>query len=49
MGVALMVDPVTEQDVRFMRMALDLAAEARDNGEVPVGAVVTVEGLQVLL
>ena len=27
-----------------MRMALDLAAQARDAGEVPVGAVVVVEG-----
>jgi tRNA(adenine34) deaminase len=33
-----------DQDARFMRMALDLAAQARDGGEVPVGAVVSVDG-----
>jgi tRNA(adenine34) deaminase len=31
-------------DARFMRQALTLAAEARQRGEVPVGAVVVLEG-----
>jgi tRNA(adenine34) deaminase len=31
-------------DERFMRMALDLARSAGDDGEVPVGAVVTHDG-----
>ena len=33
-----------DQDSRFMRMALELAAQSRAGGEVPVGAVVTVDG-----
>jgi tRNA(adenine34) deaminase len=33
-----------DQDVRFMRMALEEAVRARDAGEVPVGAVVVVNG-----
>lgn len=32
--------PYTEEDVRFMRMALELAREAEALDEVPVGAVV---------
>ena len=31
-------------DERFMRIALELAAQARQRGEVPVGAVVVLEG-----
>jgi tRNA(adenine34) deaminase len=31
-------------DVKFMRRALDLAGRARDDGEVPVGAVVAQNG-----
>jgi len=34
----------TEQDERMMRQALDLAREARNLGEVPVGAVVARRG-----
>ena len=33
-----------QQDRRFMRRALDLAQNARQAGEVPVGAVLTVDG-----
>ena len=35
------------QDERFMRLALDLAREARGAGEVPVGAVVVDDDLEV--
>ncbi len=35
---------VTDEDVRFMRRALELAREAERQGEVPVGAVVVAEG-----
>lgn len=42
------VTPVQhQQDVDFMRLALDLAAEAAAAGEVPVGAVVVKDGLVV--
>ncbi len=34
----------TSDDARFMRRALQLAREARSDGEVPVGAVVTLDG-----
>ena len=34
----------TVADDAFMRRALELAARARDEGEVPVGAVVAVDG-----
>ncbi len=34
----------TDEDVRFMRRALELAREAERQGEVPVGAVVVAEG-----
>jgi len=34
----------TEADEQFMREALDLARRAEEAGEVPVGAVVVVEG-----
>ncbi len=33
-----------DQDQRFMRSALELAGQARDSGEVPVGAVVVLGG-----
>jgi len=36
--------PTAEDDLRFMRAALDLAARARASGEVPVGAVVVRDG-----
>jgi len=32
-----------DRDVEFMRAALDLAAEGRERGEVPVGAVVVLD------
>lgn len=32
-----------EQDIQYMRMALELARQAADEGEVPVGAVVVRE------
>lgn len=35
---------MTDNDTAFMRRALELAAEAVDRGEVPIGAVVVVEG-----
>jgi tRNA(adenine34) deaminase len=35
---------VSEADEEFMRLALDLAAEAGERGEVPVGAVVVHDG-----
>lgn len=35
---------MTDNDTAFMRRALELAAEAADRGEVPIGAVVVVEG-----
>ena len=34
----------TNDDIRYMRMALDEAARAYDEGEVPVGAVVVCSG-----
>ena len=34
----------SEQDEKFMRMALDLAEEAAADGEVPVGAVIVRDG-----
>lgn len=34
-----------EADERFMREALELTAEARRRGEVPVGAVVVIDGM----
>ena len=38
--------PYTQKvsDLEFMRMALDLAREAEDEGEVPVGAIVVIGG-----
>ncbi len=36
--------PAPDDDLRFMRAALELAARARAEGEVPVGAVVVHEG-----
>jgi tRNA(adenine34) deaminase len=33
-----------DQDPRFMRIALGLAEQAHDMGEVPVGAVVVIDG-----
>lgn len=36
--------PVSPDDIRFMREALKLAAEAAENGEVPVGAVAVADG-----
>lgn len=38
------MDAKTQQDERFMRVCLDLAAAAGARGEVPVGAVVVIEG-----
>jgi tRNA(adenine34) deaminase len=35
---------MNSEDERFMRQALELAREAEANGEVPVGAVVVVDG-----
>jgi len=35
---------MADEDVRFMQAALAQAAVARDRGEVPVGAVVVVDG-----
>jgi tRNA(adenine34) deaminase len=35
---------MNSEDERFMRQALELAREAEANGEVPVGAVVVVNG-----
>jgi tRNA(adenine34) deaminase len=34
----------SEQDERFMRLALDLAAAAEDAGEIPVGAILVNNG-----
>ena len=39
-----MSTPTPEDDRRFMRAALELAARARSAGEVPVGAVVVRDG-----
>jgi len=39
------VEAQTEEDRRFMRRALELAQVARDAGEVPVGAVLVVDGV----
>jgi tRNA(adenine34) deaminase len=36
--------PNNEQDQRFMRVAIDQAEIARENGDVPVGAVIVREG-----
>jgi tRNA(adenine34) deaminase len=36
-----------EQDTGFMRLALDMAAQARDLGEVPVGALAVRDGVVV--
>lgn len=36
--------PTPDDDLRFMRAALELAARARAEGEVPVGAVVVRDG-----
>ena len=36
--------PAIQQDRRFMRRALDLAQKARAAGEVPIGAVLTLDG-----
>ena len=33
-----------DQDSRLMRMALDLAEQARDLGEIPVGSIVAIDG-----
>ncbi len=38
------IEAQTPSDIVFMRRALGLAARARDEGEVPVGAVVVAEG-----
>ncbi len=38
------VEHAPSDDEAFMRRALDLACRARDRGEVPVGAVVVVDG-----
>ena len=35
----------TEADLKFMQLALDEAREAADNGEVPIGAVITMDNL----
>lgn len=35
----------TEDDINFMRVALELAHQAQDHDEVPVGAVVVQEGI----
>ncbi len=38
-------DPASnDEDARFMRLALQEAQAARDDGEVPVGAVVVRDG-----
>jgi tRNA(adenine34) deaminase len=37
-------DPANEADIAFMRAALDLARQAAQAGEVPVGAVVVKDG-----
>jgi tRNA(adenine34) deaminase len=36
---------VTEVDLKFMQMALDEARIAAENGEVPIGAVITMDGM----
>jgi tRNA(adenine34) deaminase len=36
--------PATETDLRFMQLALELAAEAARRGDVPVGALVVRDG-----
>ena len=36
--------PISEEDVRFMGMALTQAREAAPQGEVPIGAVITCNG-----
>ena len=33
-----------EDDIRFMRLAIEQAHEAESLGEVPIGAVVTYDG-----
>ena len=37
--------PVSEIDVKYMRMAMDLAAEAEKIDEVPVGALIVRDGV----
>lgn len=37
--------PVSETDVKYMRMAMDLAAEAEKIDEVPVGALIVRDGV----
>ncbi|MEZ5963365.1 MAG: nucleoside deaminase [Planctomycetota bacterium] len=39
------MDDKTQQDERFMRACLDLAAAAGERGEVPVGALVVLDGV----
>ena len=39
-----MIDPSQNDDQRFMAMALDEARRAAEQGEVPVGAVLVVDG-----
>ena len=34
-----------EQDIRFMKMALDEAKAAASEGEIPVGAIVVCKGM----
>jgi tRNA(adenine34) deaminase len=40
----MIAPPLSDEDERFMRAALELAHRAREAGEVPVGAVVVREG-----
>ncbi|MEX2474855.1 tRNA adenosine(34) deaminase TadA [Marinobacter sp.] len=42
-----MTSGCTDEDERWMARALALAAQAADLGEVPVGAVVVLEGLEI--
>lgn len=43
-GDAMADEKTTADDERFMRMALDEAAAAAEEGEVPIGAVVVCDG-----
>ena len=43
-GRPVSTPPISGDDVRFMRVALELGARARAEGEVPVGAVVVRDG-----
>ena len=43
-GIPPSADEVIEADERFMRRALELAREAGEAGEVPIGAVVVCQG-----